>query len=511
MVNVLRRWSQPIMVIITVLVIVSFTYFGQNYYRQGHGDRTILNLYGQNISLEALQRQSRRVGIFAALRGEYIQSLDPAVAFGVREVDSGVVAKSLVLEHEADQLGLSATDEERLEVLTNLPIFRGRDGKFDPSAFNSFKQNALNPNGFSDADFDQIFLAGEVRARKLRDIVSSTVTVAPDELREQIVKDKTKTEASYVAFRREDFSKDLKASEEDLKKRYEEQKELLKTPEKRKVRYAAFVLPPPPEGKPLDDKARNAELQKLASAAYTFRDELETTKGNFDELAKKHGGTVAETKEFFSSESVPAELEGSPEIGTAAFELTKEKPYSRHVILEKGTYVLQLQEIKAPEQRTFEDAKSELEKQIVSAKADELARAKATEMRTKLAEAIKGGKSFADAAKELGLNVKAEPAFTGQAFQQTPPGEFGMAIRTAANKLAPGQISEVLASPNNDASLIVHVDYRSPVEDKDIEAARESTLRQLEARERYSVYNNWLAQRGQAAGLGKAFGDSAQD
>ena len=44
MVNVLRRWSQPIMVIITVLVIVSFTYFGQNYYRQGHGDRTALNL-----------------------------------------------------------------------------------------------------------------------------------------------------------------------------------------------------------------------------------------------------------------------------------------------------------------------------------------------------------------------------------------------------------------------------------------------------------------------------------
>ena len=47
---------------------------------------------------------------------------------------------------------------------------------------------------------------------------------------------------------------------------------------------------------------------------------------------------------------------------------------------------------------------------------------------------IKGGKSFTDAAKELGLSVKAEPAFTGQAYQQTPPGEFGMAVRTAASK-----------------------------------------------------------------------------
>src|SRR5688572_16234075 len=100
MVNVLRRWSQPIMVIITVLVIVSFTYFGQNYYRQGHGDRTVLNLYGKEVSIEALKRQSRRVGVFAVLRGEYIQSLDPAVAMGFREVNADVVAKSLVLEHE---------------------------------------------------------------------------------------------------------------------------------------------------------------------------------------------------------------------------------------------------------------------------------------------------------------------------------------------------------------------------------------------------------------------------
>src|SRR5687767_6109825 len=157
MVNVLRRWSQPIMVIITVLVIVSFTYFGQNYYRQGQGDRTVLNLYGKEISLEALKRQTRRVGVFAAIRGEYIQSLDPAVAMGYRDVDSGVIAKSLVLEHEADQLGLSATDEERLEVLTNLRAFQDEQGKFDPAAFNEFKQKALNAQGFSDADFDQIF------------------------------------------------------------------------------------------------------------------------------------------------------------------------------------------------------------------------------------------------------------------------------------------------------------------------------------------------------------------
>jgi hypothetical protein len=502
MVNVLRRWSQPIMVIITVLVIVSFTYFGQNYYRQGQGDRTVLNLYGKDISLEAIKRQSRRVGVFAALGGEYIRSLDFAVAMGAREVDAGVVAKSLVLEHEADQLGLSATDDERLAALTSLPAFMDREGKFDPAAFNTFKQRTLNAQGFSDADFDQIFLSGEVRARKLREVAGSTVTVAPEEVREQIIQQRTKTEASVIAFRREEFRKDLKATEEELKKRFEEQKDLFKTPEQRKVRYAAFTLPLPPDGKPLEDKVRNVELQKLAAAAYAFHQDLETTKGNFAELAKKHGGTVAETKEFFTSENVPQELEGAPEIAEAAFALTKERPHSPHIILQKGTYVLELMEIKAPEQKPFESVKVELEKQVTSAKADELARAKATEVRTKLAEAMKGGKTFADAAKELNLKVEPQPAFG--ASERAQPGEFGEAVRTAASKLAPGQISDVVASSNNDASLIVHVDYRSPVEEKEIEAALTGVQRQLEMRERYTVYNNWLAERSRAAGLDKA-------
>src|SRR5215207_6870000 len=55
----------------------------------------------------------------------------------------------------------------------------------------------------------------------------------------------------------DDFRKDLKATEEELKKRYEEQKELFKTAEERKVRYAAFLLPPPAaDGKPLEGKER---------------------------------------------------------------------------------------------------------------------------------------------------------------------------------------------------------------------------------------------------------------
>jgi parvulin-like peptidyl-prolyl isomerase len=235
--------------------------------------------------------------------------------------------------------------------------------------------------------------------------------------------------------------------------------------------------------------------------------ELEEKKGTFDELAKKHGATVAETKDFFSAANVPAEFEGSDKIATAAFALTKEKPHSPHISLQKGTYVLELLDIKAPEQRPFESARKEVEEQVISAKADELAKAKANEVRPKLEELMKGGKSFADAAKELGLKVEAHPAISEA--KQSPPSEFDSVIKPAAAKLAPGQISEVLTAQTNSTALIVHVDYRSAVEDKEIEEAKAATEQQLQARSRYMLFQTWLAERGRAAGLDRLFGEGS--
>jgi hypothetical protein len=263
------------------------------------------------------------------------------------------------------------------------------------------------------------------------------------------------------------------------------------------------LLPAPADNKPLEGKERTTKLQALANEAYAFHEDLVNTKGDFAELAKKHGATVGETKDFFSPDAVPAELEGSEQIGEAAFKLTKENPYTPHISLEKGTYVLQLLEIKPPEQRKFEDARKEVEDQMISAKADELAQAKAKEVRPKLAEAMKGGKSFADAAKELGLTVVVNP--TAAATQRGPRGEFDQVITPAAAKLAPGEISEVVTAPSNDAALIVHVDYRSPIDEKQMDAAREGVAQQIEGTTRYLVFQNWLAERGRAAGLGKLF------
>ena len=454
MVNTLRRFSTPIMWVITILVIVSFVFWGGNRNDSGRGRSTAAMLYGKPVSMETWQHQARRLAIFARMGSEVFAVLDPMSRNG--EPTAVGVGNLFVFDREANALGITVTDEEINKQLVENTSFHDADGKFDGQLCQRFIDNFLTPQGYNKEQIQQ-FLADEVRINKMRDIIGSTVAATPAQVNDYIQQQHTNTEASYVAFKHADFRKEQKATDEELKKSFEEKKELLKTPELRKVRFAAFLMPPAPDGKPLDAKARTEQLQPLVQKAYDLRQELAEPNANFEQLATKAGATLGETKEFFGAENPPAEIETSPTVAEAAFQLTKEKPYSNHLTLQKGAYVLMLADTKAPEQQTFETAKAQLETELLDAKADEAARKKATEMQAKIAEAQTAGKSFYQAAEALGL--KAEPLSLFSAnVRPMGKNEYADVIMQAASNLAPGKVSDVINSDKD--ALIVNVDRR---------------------------------------------------
>ena len=308
-----------------------------------------------------------------------------------------------------------------------------------------------------------------------------------------------------------DFRKDQKVTDEELQKRYEAKKEFLKTEEKRKVRFAAFALPPEakapearnPDGTPVEDEKRTEQLQQLANTAYDFAATLNQPGVNFDESAKAAGATLGETAEFFTVGKGPAEMEASPKVSAEAFKLTKEKPYSAHLSLKDGTYVLFLKDIQAPEQQTLEQARKQLENELIEEKTDTAMRARAGELRGKIAEARKAGKSFYEAAEALGVKPQPFPAFS--AMQPPPPTEiYANAIQPAARKLAPGELSDVIVA--NGAALLVHVDQRPAVDEKGMDEARERIAKMIEGRRMGEAFEAWLAERRQAAGLKESKG-----
>ena len=506
MIHTLRRFGQPLMILLTVITVIAFTWWSPSWYAKSDRSGPVTVIHGKPVSAETWRREGRVMDIHAKLGGIYVMALDPGARFG--GTSRAGVENSLLFEAEADALGITATSAEMEDQLSNrMPAFRGADGKFDPARFDMFAQAVLQPEGFSKSQIE-LFLRGEVRVRKVAELVASLAPATPSEIKEDFLRERLTTEASYVALKAADFRKDQKVTEDDLRKRYEAKKDFLKTEEKRKVRFAAFTLPPAPEikgpdGKPIEDLKRTEQLQQLANNAYDFAALLVQPGAKFDDLAKAAGATLGETAEFFTTEKGPSEIEASPKVAEEAFKLTTEKPYSAHISLRNGTYVLALKEIKAPEQQTLEQARKQLENELIEEKTDTAMRARAEEIRVKLTEACKGGKSFYDAAQALGMKAEPFPAFS--AMQPPPPSAaHGDVIPAAARKLAPGEISGAIVA--NGAVLVVHVDQRPAVDEKGMDEAKDRITKMIEGRRMGETFEAWLAERRQAAGLKESKG-----
>lgn len=180
------------------------------------------------------------------------------------------------------------------------------------------------------------------------------------------------------------------------------------------------------------------------------------------------------------------------------FALKKESPVSQHLIGKKGAYVVVLPEdgITEPKQKTLEETKAMLTTQMQSEKADEAVRKKGEELQKKIAEEKKAGKSFTEACEAAGLKAEAFPAYS-----QTKPAQGGNfnVIRIAAAKLAPGEVSDFVATP--EGGIIVHLDQRPVVDEKSLEAEKAATLAALERNRGMSIFREWLKERRRASGI----------
>ena len=508
MVNTLRRFSQPIMLFIAVGVIVSFAFFGPGGCNDGRGQggkNALFEIYGKKIQLEDQERLKNKLEVFGALGCGYYEALatgdrgNPYLPQPEDEYDFSFV-NAMVFEHEADAMGIGASDAEIAAELEKIPGFQIA-GKFDVAAFDRMIERGFQPNGFS-KDNVETFLIGSIRMRKVQELVKSSAFVTADEVRNSVMDRNQITEASFATLKKADFLAGITIPDDELAKRYEEKKDQLKTDELRKVRFVSFLLPPADPAKTLTDSEKTKLLQTSVNAAYDFAQAILKKGRKFDELAAEQKLAIAETAPFIKDE-VPDALEGkekdvADDIAEAVFALKKESPVSQHLIGKKGAYVVVLPEdgITEPKQKTLEETKAMLTTQMQGEKADEAVRKKGEELQKKIAEAKKAGKSFTEACEAAGLKSEAFPAYS-----QTKPAQganFNV-IRTAAAKLAPGEVSDFVATP--EGGIIVHLDQRPVVDDKALEAEKAATLAALERNRGMSIFREWLKERRRASGI----------
>ncbi len=507
MVNIIRRFQKPLMVTITVLVIISFIVF----FNKTTVDRTyggnIGTIYGRPLTMTQLERGMRLGRLAVILRAQDLvlgllsQRGYMALIYNQLpdEMAREFAVNQMILRHEADRFGIQPTRQEIDEAVKKFPAF-STGGAFDSSKFNDLIANQLAPLGFSSEQIEEIAV-DQIRLVKLRDLVAGAIQPSAADIHELYVENFQKTEASFVRFKYDDFKAAIQISDDDAKKLFESKKDTLKTPEKRKVKVAAFIDEKTPAGE------RGEAYKKLQESAENFSAALLEKDANFEALAAKFGGQVRETPAF-AAEEPPAELDKSREATDKAFTLTTKQPYSDPIAATPkiGYYVLKLVDVEAGRQLTFEEAKPKLVEQLQSERAHEALNLKATEVRNKIEAEMKAGKSFADAAQAAGVKAESFPVFS-RAERAKSTDVDAPQIMEAAGGMKEGELSPKLIETES-GGLLVHVDKRQPVDEADFEKRKDKIVSNLQQSDREGLFTHWMETQQKEAKL--HFGRNAE-
>jgi hypothetical protein len=486
------------MILITVVVCISFVYFySRNDFLDRPGGGPVATIYGRSVSSAQYVRTGRLFEVcrelalrnmFSGLPAELMNSLGG----GRRDDAANLVWNSMVLRHEATELGLEPTEEEIVTATKALPAFQTR-GEYDSEKYNGFIQSSVHPRGFSADDLGDLIGDG-LRLQKIQNLLGATLAPSEGELRDALSQVFQKTESSVIRLKLDDSLATAQVSDEDVKKAFEDRKATLKTDETRKLKFVAFILPT--TDTPLEPRARAEALGKLQKQAEDFAVAMTEKSAKIEDVATRLGAKVEETADF-SRMQAPPEFGDSSDVATTAFKLTVEQPVGDIVSTPRGYYIIQLANIAPPRALTFEEAKGRLTEDLKHERATQALTAKATEIRAKIETELAAGKSFADAAQAAGAKAEVFPTFSFQEKQmeQENSGE----IMDVASNLGVKQLSPIV--PTATGSVLVYVENRPPVDEAKFKEERPRFTGFLANFQRSILFTEWLKVRRAASGL----------
>jgi hypothetical protein len=311
-----------------------------------------------------------------------------------------------------------------------------------------------------------------------------------------------------------------------VKAYWETLQDSFKTEPKRKFTYfiANAQLPEVKPAEGADAAKEDAKIQEerrrkkreFDSKVDDFLYELEQKHGaGFEELAKAQGFEV-KTTELFTASNAPADLAvsliGSGKGGRAVdslFNIKKtDDPFSQiseALAVGEGQWLIARLDGEEPARvKTFEEARDQARVQYIKEKGAEALRKAADENAKKLKDALAASKSFADAAKELGLIVTPFTNVTAAArpdIETQPSGLF-----RAVSAADPGTVAEPVIE--GDRAFLVYVAKREVVKSPDSATRIDSMVESMSQQSGMIALQAWLAERAGAAKVERLYKQS---
>lgn len=341
-----------------------------------------------------------------------------------------------LLRQKAQELGIEVTLPELSEAIRSIPFFQNEQKQFDPERYKRIlQQNNLTPAQFEE-DFQHNLLM-----EKIEKLVTLPGQVSTEEVFDAYKFAMEKVQIAYLKFNWEDFTKQIKISEEDAQKYYEQNKQEFMQPERIRLAYLALT---PQKLAPLQQvseeeiknyyethknsffepekvKARHilvkldpkADNKVKAQATKKIEDILAKLKkgANFGEMAKKYseGPSASQGGElgwFTKTEMVKPFAE-------EAFKLKKGE-IGGPVQTQFGLHLIQVEDKKPAGYLSLEEAKKDIKNLL----AREKAYAQIQDLLDTALTRLSAGESLEKVAENIGLSVETTPLFSQKDLPQ---------------------------------------------------------------------------------------------
>jgi len=462
MLEFLRRHHKTFWIVVTAVIIISFTFWGATT-KSGAGrgrdvDTAIVTVYGRDYDqaeisrLIRFQNLSYQVGMMDFAIG--MERLASRFGFLGRNFPLDFAVNLIVLREQMDKYGIKVSDAEANEAFRNLPTFRTKEGEFNGALAKQFEDQILGPMGFHAEDmFDM--MRDYVGFRKLQKLVSGNVTENPAISEKSYAERFQSIRAQNIPFAAEDFKKKAQVSDEEISKYFEQNKDKFATEPMRAFSYVFFEQP-----KDLDKVSAEERLKKQNEAAERvnkFSSETISDPKKFDDLAKDMKLEVHKVPAFAES-SPPEALKDEFTLIADVFKNDRAThPVSDAVQGKDGYYIYKVDDVQNPKPQELKDVKDKIKDTLLAQKAQENMMKEASDVRKKLEDAVKAGKKFADAAKEAGV----QPQPITEFMPSLPPSDLsnGDKIAQEAQKTPAGGITKPI--PAEHGVILVYVESKT--------------------------------------------------
>lgn len=392
MFDFVAKHKRLLQILLIIIIVPPFALWGiDSYTRSGSAGLDVANVAGQKITEQefsnALKQQQQRLR--AALGG----NLDPAM-FDTpamrKEILDGMISQRLLTD-QAVRAKLAVGDDQLREVIASIPSFQ-QDGKFSRTLYDA----ALRAEGYSPAAFENslrrdLMTQQFISALGEAGIASKAVAAGLANFR---VQQREVAEGMIPASR---FAAEVKPDEAAIKSFYEANAKQFQVPEKVRFEYVVLNIDSLPADPASADEVRSfydqnkarwgepeqrqashillgfkpgatdADKAKVREKAAQLLEQVRKAPATFAELAKKNSddpGSAAKGGDlgYFARGMMVKPFED------AAFSM-KQGETSGLVESEFGVHIIRLTGIKPGKEKTVEQARPEIERELQKQKA----------------------------------------------------------------------------------------------------------------------------------------------